>query len=419
MTTSNRVRGTFSATPGKNYLGVVNRNPAGSRGGLSSIASWIPGSVLDTNSVRNTGSVRDQFPDRFGSGNIGTVIDIPEKEPEKDPYMEMYDAYASRLEGMSAAQKAAAEARYKETLGLLNSNYDRSANYAYVNYKQGQKALPEDLSNMGITGGASESAGIKLQNAYGANLANNEYSRGNDLAKARGNYDSALNGVDADLNAQLADAYANFSQQSLAYNQEKKEKAEAKAEAARLKAEQDELDARNLKMRMNELARQGEGKNTVNYTDPNTGKYHYLVTPKNTKDAKAFTNALNDELRRAQKLADAGYSSSIKVVNGIPVAVPTGKKKLTSSGSGGTYSGYSGGGSNSPTDVPGDNGGKGKTKKKNTYNEYKVSNYVLTNAAKMLSDPEAVVKDLDKKKKSGQLTTKEANMIYLRMPKKR
>lgn len=373
-------------------------------------------------------------PDDFSGRQIQNIlgndigIGIPledwfkPKEPEEDPNdpMKLYDAYASKLEGMSAAQRAAAEARYKETLGLLNNNYDRNANYAYINYRQGQRELPEELSNMGVTGGASESANIKLQNAYGQNLANNEFSRGNDLTKARGNYNEALSGVDANLNAQLADAYANFAQQSLAYNQEKKAKAEAETKSKALATKNNDTYSRMA-------ARIKQGYDVTTWTDEE-GYFHYRLNGNTKKTAEKSAKALASAWSAAQNqmlnLANQGFTATIKTdSNGVPYAIPTGKKKLSSSGSSKSGSGSKSGGSGSSSlpNVSSGNGSKsnGNTKKEPTYNEYKVSDYILKNSAKMLSDPEAVVKDLDKKKKNGQLTVKEANMIYLRIPKKK
>lgn len=371
------------------------------------------------NGIRDTNSSRSSLLDNRLPGNLENAIPIGNplnKEPEKDPYMELYEAYASRMEGMSASQKAALEAKYKEAYGLLNKNYDRNANYAYINYKQGQKQLPEELSNLGVTGGASESAVAKLQNAYGQNLSQNEYERNNQLASARSNYNEALNGVDTNLNAQLADAYANFAQQSLAYKQTQKEKADAKAAQAK-------VDSWNSGVMANIAKRQREGKDVTTWTDSD-GKLHYQVVNNATKkqsELDKWNNSVQSNIAKRQREGYDVYTwtdGSGKLHYRL-----LGKKKLSSGSGSGRKSGGSrnysgGGGSNSPSAVP-NNGGGGSNKPKPIINYSQATSYFNQNIAKILGDPNSVVEDLNKKMKSGEMNEITADYIMTKFPRKK
>lgn len=412
-----------------NKLGVKKGNVlsvVGSRGQANlnhGLNQTLPNNVLGGNLANSlqspVGAGRDQFPNR-SPGNLGSAIQLGNLQPEKDPYMQLYDAYQAQLQANAASQKAYLEKMYGETADILNKNYDKSANNAYINYRQNQQRLPEQLSNLGITGGASESANLKLQSAYGTNLADNEFSRNNDIASARRDLSQGTNEIDNSLNSQLADAYANFGSQSISYKESQKEKAEAKAKSESVAKKNNDTYSRMA-------ARQKQGYDVTTWTDED-GIFHYRIVGNSKEETKKKQTEIdkknNDTQSRMAKRVRQGYDVYTWTdSSGLFHYRLTGKKKLTSSSGGSSKSGGSsgGGGSSSSLPVAADKGGSGtdKKKKQSTYNEYKVSQYVLKNAPKMLSDPEAVVKDINKKKKSGELTIKEANAIYLRIPKKK
>ena len=99
-------------------------------------------------------------------------------------YMDAYNAYASQLKANADAQKSGLQRQSENNKNNINSSYNDSARQYYINYKQNQQALPEQLSGLGITGGASESALLKTQASYGQNLAKNESGRNSDIASA-------------------------------------------------------------------------------------------------------------------------------------------------------------------------------------------------------------------------------------------
>ncbi len=328
----------------------------------------------------------------------------------------------SQLNSNAAQQRAYYQNLYNEDARGINTNFDRSANNAYVNYRQNQKALPERLSQYGINGGASESANLKLQAAYGTNLANNEYERNNQLGSARRSMNSSINAVDADLNSALANAYAQGEAQRMTLNNAARDKYQSDTEQLKLETTNRERQARESYLK-------GIGYTTEGWYG-NDGQYHWEIiktaqqNKADKKAAEAAEKAANEAAAKAYKeayttglmLADAGYNVTYK--NGVPYV--SGKKKLTSGNSsgGGSGSGSSSGGSNSvaPAKEKKNTSKKSPSKKAGDLNYGKVLMYTNSNASKMISDPYSVVTDLKKKIKSGYFTEAEANAIYAKMP---
>ncbi len=328
----------------------------------------------------------------------------------------------SQLNSNAAQQRAYYQNLYNEDARGINTNFDRSANNAYVNYRQNQKALPERLSQYGINGGASESANLKLQAAYGTNLANNEYERNNQLGSARRSMNSSINAVDADLNSALANAYAQGEAQRMTLNNAARDKYQSDTEQLKLETTNRERQARESYLK-------GLGYTTEGWYG-NDGQYRWEIiktaqqNKADKKAAEAAEKAANEAAAKAYKeayttglmLADAGYNVTYK--NGVPYV--SGKKKLTSGNSsgGGSGSGSSSGGSNSvaPAKEKKNTSKKSPSKKAGDLNYGKVLMYTNSNASKMISDPYSVVTDLKKKIKSGYFTEAEANAIYAKMP---
>ena len=324
---------------------------------------------------------------------------------ENDPYLEGQAAYEKMLQSNAAALKAELEKVYGEMIGGINTGYDRSANNAYVQYRQGQKALPEQLSQYGLNGGASESANLKLQAAYGTNLANNEYNRNSALSDVRQDKISRYADIDANTNSAIAEAYLQNMNNSIAWKQDQQDRADVKAKEAEAKALQKEVDNWNNKVMANVLKRTAQGYEVETWTESN-GKLHYRIVGNNKKAAKAQYEAAQALLNQSMALADAGYSVSLKD-GGL---ITTSKKNLTSGNSSGSSRGLA------PAKNTKNTSNKGKTKKADDLNYGKVLLYTKTNASKMISDPYSVVKDLESKIKSGYFTEAEANAVYAKMP---
>ena len=180
---------------------------------------------------------------------------------------------------MQSQQNAALQNANKLNQEHINSNYDNSAREYYRLYKTQQKQLPETLSRLGVTGGASENSQLKLLNSYSDNLYKNESARNNQLAGVNADYNNQI--AENSINAAntMANSYLQLAQQQLSYKrQDEQAEKEAKAEA-QAAAEKSNLVSRNNKVRENEAARQRQGYTTTHWTDSD-GYYHYQITGK-------------------------------------------------------------------------------------------------------------------------------------------
>lgn len=180
---------------------------------------------------------------------------------------------------MQSQQNAALQNANRLNQDQINSAYDNSAREYYRLYKTQQKQLPETLSRLGVTGGASESSQLKLLNSYSDNLYKNESARNNQLAGVNADYNNQI--AENSINAAntMANSYLQLAQQQLSYKrQDEQAEKEAKAEA-QAAAEKSSLVSRNNKVRENEAARQRQGYTTTHWTDSD-GYYHYQITGK-------------------------------------------------------------------------------------------------------------------------------------------
>ena len=153
----------------------------------------------------------------------------------KAGYDTMYQNYANGLVNDGTFQ--AIENARTNANALTNRNYDNSAKNYYTMYRQNQLAMPEKLSNLGVTGGASETALLKLMNQYSGNMYNNENARNNTINTTNMQYDQQIADNSKTIAQQLADTYLKLAQQArdevLAEEERKRQEALAAAEAAR------------------------------------------------------------------------------------------------------------------------------------------------------------------------------------------
>lgn len=104
----------------------------------------------------------------------------------------------------------AIESARKNMQDMTNRQYNDNANTYYQMYRQNQAKLPENLSRLGITGGASETASLNQLNNYSSNLYNNESARANALNEGNMKYDQMIADNSVQLSRQLADMYFNL-----------------------------------------------------------------------------------------------------------------------------------------------------------------------------------------------------------------
>ena len=85
-------------------------------------------------------------------------------------YANYYDQYKTNQQGMANNQIAS-----------KNASYDRAQNANYINYMLAQKALPEQMARLGLSGGASESSALRQNTNYMNTRFNTEVGRQNDI----------------------------------------------------------------------------------------------------------------------------------------------------------------------------------------------------------------------------------------------
>lgn len=208
-----------------------------------------------------------------------------------------FDNYVTQLQGGAGNANAALEEARSNALAGIKSTYDDSARNYYRLYRTQENELPEQLSSIGATGGATESAALRLMNNYSDNLYKNETARNRDINGLNQDYNDAIAKNSMQIAQQIADAYlqkaqalqgmqTDFAQSQKDVYSSYMQNAAAQAaaqkearEAAQKEAQAAALTARNNNVHANELKRQHEGYTTAHWTDGN-GEYHYRITGK-------------------------------------------------------------------------------------------------------------------------------------------
>ena len=153
-------------------------------------------------------------------------------------YQQAYESQvaANNAAADSAAQRASEAA--EEQRAALTEGFRGTNRQLYRDYMEQQRLLPQQLSAQGYSGGMSESARVRLSNAYGENLAENERSRLSQEAAIRSalaqqEYESRAAAAQANSQA-LQSRYANLA--SLRSAQYQEERSDLENRAAQLAA---------------------------------------------------------------------------------------------------------------------------------------------------------------------------------------
>lgn len=177
-----------------------------------------------------------------------------------------YQAIYTNQQADNTAALQAAQAASKQQ---INTNYDDSARNYYQLYKTQQAKLPENLSKLGVTGGASETAELNLLNSYANNLYRNESGRNTQLAGVEQDYNDKI--AENSINAanSMASAYLQMAQQQLKYQREDEEAAAEAQAAAEETAAAQALETYNKKVRKRMAEVLAKGKTLWTWTDSN------------------------------------------------------------------------------------------------------------------------------------------------------
>jgi hypothetical protein len=90
-----------------------------------------------------------------------------------------------------------------------NTNYDNIARQAYILKRQQEQALPQQLSALGVSGGGSETANLRLQTNYQNNLNSNEQARQQAMKEYALEALAAQTAANSDIAGYYADAKQN------------------------------------------------------------------------------------------------------------------------------------------------------------------------------------------------------------------
>lgn len=225
-------------------------------------------------------------------------------------YGSWYQNYANQISNNGALQ--AIENARKNMTDLTNRQYDTNARNYYTQYRLNENKLPERLSNLGVTGGASETAQLALMNNYSGNLYNNETARANALNSGNMQYDQLVAENSKELANQLASTYLNLAKEA-----QSNKTAQADKEYERAWNE----EARKYERAWNEEARQYERYQTMKES---TLAFCEMVGRYDNMRGYGWTQAMIDKANKAAQEA---------------------KNSVTYSGGGrGSYGGYGSGG---------------------------------------------------------------------------
>lgn len=142
---------------------------------------------------------------------------------------EIYDNYNGIAETQAQAAQAGLALLQQQIAAqeqTANSEYDDLARQAYIAKRQSENALPQQLAALGISGGGSETANLKLQTNYQNNLNQSEQARKQALQElalqrlqAETQTNSDILGYQAEAQNNALNAWRNELANQNAYNQ--------------------------------------------------------------------------------------------------------------------------------------------------------------------------------------------------------
>lgn len=142
----------------------------------------------------------------------------------KTPYVDIYNQWASNLQNQIDQHKADQQTQQTNDINKVNSAYDSNAKQYYLQNMQARKNLNSQLASQGINGGASESALLRMNTAYGQNVAKNESGRATDTADIRNTYATNLNNYLAEQEANRSNMYTTMMQNQAQYEEQQRDK---------------------------------------------------------------------------------------------------------------------------------------------------------------------------------------------------
>ena len=162
------------------------------------------------------GTQKVTYVDSSGQKKTGTApaAYTPKKDTFYDDmaayYQQMYDEQVAANNAANAAAADQARQATQAQIDALAASYADTNRQLYRDYMQNERTLPQQMAAQGYSGGLSESAMLRLRNAYEENLNVNE--------RARAGQENAAN---AALAQQLFEAQMAADQANQAANQQR------------------------------------------------------------------------------------------------------------------------------------------------------------------------------------------------------
>ena len=125
---------------------------------------------------------------------------------------ELYAGYNDAAANLESQRKALLNLTLQQSQAAqdtANTEYDNLARQAYILKRQQEMAMPQQLAAMGISGGGSETANLKLQTNYQNNLNQNELARQQMLKDYAMQNLAAQTQANSDIVGYYADAQQN------------------------------------------------------------------------------------------------------------------------------------------------------------------------------------------------------------------
>lgn len=143
----------------------------------------------------------------------------------KNPYGEIASAYARQAQQNLGVQEQQLAQQLAASKSGAASNFDSNAAQAYMNYAKQRNALPEQLAQQGVNGGASESAMVRMQNQFAQNQSANNAARSAAMAQLQSAYDTNLANMRNATNADILSNSMALAQQQAEYNDTQNQRA--------------------------------------------------------------------------------------------------------------------------------------------------------------------------------------------------
>lgn len=160
---------------------------------------------------------KDSYTPPADTGGYTETVNVPSAEDSYAKALEkFYDKQAEALREQQRAAERAMQAKINQGVNTLEGQkpalgqqFQDSAQQAYIQYMQSQKALPQAMAAQGLNGGASESSLASLESNYG-----------NNVNALQDSYNRYLNDIDTDIanlkasgDISLAENAGNYAQQ--------------------------------------------------------------------------------------------------------------------------------------------------------------------------------------------------------------